>query len=192
MSHLHRCYSPGLLRSKIVADFYLDGYWQSDRYFKDIESVVRSEFQVRGDFLKPHLDWVGRIRGCNSVAIHVRRAEYAPKCPAGYYHQAVDLIAGSGGGPHFFVFSDEPEWARTNLRLGYALTFITPDGPDTDVRDLLLMSMCSHFVIANSTFSWWAAWLGSNPDKRVIAPRHWWVRGNGPPKGLIPDSWKVI
>jgi hypothetical protein len=92
--------------------------------------------------------------------------------------------------PHFFVFADYPEWAKENIRAPYPLEFVTHNGPDRDYEDFWLMCQCRHFVVANSTFSWWPAWLASNPDKVVVAPR----ASIGPDEVLksAPDAWILV
>jgi hypothetical protein len=182
---------------------FLRGFWQSEKYFDHIQDQIRNEFA----FVLPPREIdravLDRIRSTESVAVHVRRGdlvanpEYAAKYyvqePA-YYQAAAQVLRQMGKPLHFFVFSDDPDWPRANLSLGDNVDFEC--GPAAqgreDWRDLQLMSQCKHHVIANSTFSWWAAWLATFPGKQVIAPRLW-VRGsNEPPPDLIPATWKLL
>jgi hypothetical protein len=91
--------------------------------------------------------------------------------------------------PHFFVFSDDPAWAMAHLRLDHPVTFVTHNGTARDYEDLRLMSLCQHQIIANSSFSWWAAWLNPNPDKIVMAPRRWFHDPSLDTRDLLPEKW---
>ena len=180
---------------------YLDGYWQSERYFKDIELLLRRELTV-----KPAPDAVNvamseRIRGVRSVSLHIRRRDYISNpitqqvhgaCSLDYYAAAIAQLNDRVENPHFFVFSDHPQWARASLKLQHPTTFVTHNGPDRNYEDLRLMSLCQHHIIANSTFSWWGAWLCANPDKLVFAPQKWFRTPDRNTKDLIPETWQRI
>jgi hypothetical protein len=180
---------------------YLDGYWQSEKYFMEIEGVIRGELTLRRA-PDPVNEEVGRrIRDADSVCVHVRRGDYATNpanykiyelCTPDYYHAAARELTKSVAAPHLFVFSDDPRWARENLEVNYPVTFIEHNGADKDYEDLRLMSLCKHFIIANSSFSWWGAWLGSDPLKMVFAPKSWFRTREYDTRDLIPDAWYVI
>lgn len=180
---------------------YLEGYWQSEKYFKDVEDVIRRELTVKHE-PDPVNEQVGReIMGADSVCVHVRRGDYVANpefnkiyelCSPDYYRAAAGELAKSVAAPHFFVFSDDPRWARENLEFNYPVTFIDHNGEGKDYEDLRLMSLCKHFVIANSSFSWWGAWLGSDPRKMVFAPKAWFRTREHDTRDLIPDEWYVI
>jgi hypothetical protein len=106
-----------------------------------------------------------------------------------YYARCIARMAEHCREPHFFVFSDEPDWARENLPLDGPATFVDHNGPERDYEDLRLMSLCRHFIIANSSFSWWAAWLSRNPEKLVLAPGRWAAVDDMNRDGLVPASW---
>jgi len=182
-------------------DVYLVGYWQNENYFSDIEHIIRREFTV-----KPEPDRKTRkirqmIESTDSVALHIRRGDYVTNprhfkrhgvCSLDYYNACVGLLARQCTSPHFFVFSDEPEWAMQNLQLHYPCTIVTHNGTERDYEDLRLMSLCKHFVIANSTFSWWGAWLSTNKDKVVFAPRRWFSAYDHQTGDPIPPHWHKV
>jgi hypothetical protein len=179
---------------------YLEGYWQSEHYFKDIEPIIRQEFMVKHAPEGENARLYNMILSCEAVAIHVRRGDYVSNlvtnehhglCPLDYYYQAVSIIANQIHNPHFFIFSDDWSWAQQNIHLNYPMTFVTHNAnwPNEDLR---LISHCKHHIIANSSFSWWGAWLGSYPHKIVIAPRKWFNCQERNTQDLIPDSWQVL
>lgn len=192
-----RDFDERLLHLKIRGFVYLDGYWQSESYFKDIEQIIREDLRIRppGDLLNTRM--AQSIRNCNAVAIHVRW--FDPPSDTGthnliadYYHRAISYIQTNTSAPHYFLFSDDPKSAAAKLHLSSeSLTCVSHnDGTENAYADLWLMSLCRHFIIANSTFSWWGAWLGSDREKIVIAPD---VNIQGITawgfKGLIPSQW---
>ena len=139
--------------------------------------------------------------GSQSVSLHIRRGDYASNpvtqsfhgtLQMGYYTRAMRHLAERIEDPHLYVFSDDPEWARGNLQSEYPTEFVIHNDVDRNYEDLRLMSSCKHHIIANSTFSWWAAWLCSNPEKLVFAPRKWFEGSNNDTRDLIPDTWNQI
>jgi hypothetical protein len=171
-------------------DYYLDGYWQSEKYFKEFESVIKEE-------LKPNQDILDKLNKTpfinkNVVSMHIRRTDYTtsngyhPVQTIDYYKRGLEVI---GDYDYIFVFSDDIKWCKENLNFD---NMIFIEGLD-DVEDLWLMSMCKHNIIANSSFSWWGAWLNSNPDKKVIAPSNWFgERANLNTSDIIPSEWIKI
>lgn len=157
---------------------YLKGFWQSERYFKSIERALRRELQPRRP-LVPHInEQARRIAACNSVGIHARRGDLLtnPNHAAleiSYYDRALQVIEQRHPDARAFIFSDDPQWAAANLHTRLPVEIVSGRGPQTPFEDFSLLAACRHFVIANSTFSWWAAWLGAHPDKTVIAPLDW-------------------
>ena len=109
-----------------------------------------------------------------------------------YYEAAVRELTAVVKQPHFFVFSDDLEWVRRNLRLDYPVAYMDHNGEDRDYEDLRLMSACKHHIIANSSFSWWGAWLCADPGQIVIAPKKWFNKSPSDTRDLIPDSWRRI
>lgn len=187
-----------LLDFKIRGVVYLDGYWQSEGYFKDIEQIIREDLRIipPEDEINQHM--AEQIRQRNSVALHVRWFD-APgteivshNASAIYYRCAVVEIERSVNNPHFFVFSDDSVSARSFLKLSEdQVTYVEHNCDDENAyADLWLMAQCKHFIIANSTFSWWGAWLGREEKKIVVAPN---MKIDGKAswgfKGLIPREW---
>lgn len=159
-----------------------NGYWQSEKYFKDIESKIRQELSLNVDFNPLP----------NSIALHVRRGDYLtlqhihPVQGVEYYNNAIDEI---GDFEKIYVFSEDVEWCRANLKFSN-IEFMKADQPAIDI---LKMSKCTHNIIANSSFSWWGAWLNNNPNKKVIAPLKWFGdTSHYSDKDLIPSKWKRI
>jgi hypothetical protein len=179
-------------------DVYLDGYWQSEKYFSDISGTVRREFAVRHELDVQNGEMAARIRDTQSVSVHVRRGDYVSDptislihgtCGLDYYLRSIHVIADQVVHPHFFVFSDDLVWAKENLRLDYPTTFVDHNNSDTCYEDLRLMSLCRHNITANSSFSWWGAWLNANPTKVVVAPKRWFRDASRDTRDLFPDGW---
>lgn len=177
---------------------YLLGFWHSERYFSSIAHLLREEFACREPLTGRNQTIATGIAATESVSVHVRRGDYAtdPKigqfhglCGLDYYKAAVAAIADRTGTPHFYVFSDDHAWVKEHLLLEYPTTFIDFNEPDKGYEDLRLMSLCRHNIIANSSFSWWGAWLNRNPTKTVIAPRRWFNNSDQDTKDLIPADW---
>ncbi len=177
---------------------YLDGYWQSPRYFAAIEDVLRGELVVRDAPDEANRTAADRIRATVGVAVHVRRGDYVTSehtnryhgtCGPEYYAAAEAALAVHDGPLHLFVFSDDPDWAEANLRFFSPATFMRHNDPLHDYEDLRLMTQCRHHIIANSTFSWWGAWLCTHPGKTVIAPLHWFREAGHDTADLIPAEW---
>ena len=171
----------------------LDGYWQSEKYFAAAADEVRHDFRQA----VPEGPIAERIRATNSVAIHVRRGDYVtiPRTnalhgtlPPGYYFEAIRLVTAKTAEPRFFVFSDDIGWCREQLAADVRLEFVSGETPDP-ARDLALMRRCRHQIIANSSLSWWAAWLNDDPEKIVVAPRRWFRDDAIPTGDVIPAGW---
>ncbi len=176
---------------------YLDGYWQTDKYFNDVEDVLRSDFTFRSEPEGQNLHYAELIRNLNSVSLHVRRGDYVSSastgafhglCSLDYYRQAVTEIFRRTDKPVFFAFSDDMEWVRENLKIDADVYYVDCNTSETCHEDMRLMSLCKHHIIANSSFSWWGAWLGSHPDKIVCAPEKWF-NAKIDAHDNIPDSW---
>jgi len=191
-------FDPRLLRVKPRGTLYLEGYWQSEDYFKDIEVTIRSDLRVKPPADAANLAMSAHIRSCLAVAVHVRFFD-APSessgnnAPGDYYARAVATMETLTDGAHYFVFSDRPDSARARIPLpDERVTCVSHNQGDAYAyADLWLMTQCHHFIIANSTFSWWGAWLSDNADKKVIAPglemRHGKMAWGF--AGLLPESW---
>jgi len=179
-------------------DCYLEGYWQSPKYFESVEKELRQDFRFR-EPLPNHVRTLPQdITNQDSVCIHVRRTDYInnsfhPLCAMDYYTKAIDLMASRIKSPHFYIFSDDPGWCMEHFDLKYPSMVVADRYLGLKFSDdLHLMSMCKHFIIPNSSFSWWAAWLSANQDKVVIAPKTWFGDKNWDSKDLIPETWLRI
>jgi hypothetical protein len=180
------------------ATCHLQGYWQSPKYFAAIERDIRREFTVREPLAGANLDASRQMENGTAVSLHVRRGDYVANphtnryhgtCDADYYTAAEALLRKRVGRFRIFVFSDDPEWAQANLRLASPMTVLRHNGPAQDYEDLRLMTLCRHHIIANSTFSWWGAWLCTQPGKLVVAPRNWFRDPEIDTTDLMPDDW---
>lgn len=178
-------------------DMYLIGYWQSEKYFSDISLMLRSDLTLKNPLSAKSADALHRIQDSASVALTVRRGDFVTDyyihkrhgvLPLSYYERAVDAIARRVSKPSFFVFSDDISWVKKHMRLSHEVVYMDFNYPDRTVEDLFLISSCKHAILANSTFSWWGAWLNRNPLKIIIAPSHWF---NLPydTRDLFPSGW---
>lgn len=181
--------------------YYLfDGYWQSYKYLHSIVHIIKSEFCIKQNLI-PFLNLEEPIKNGNSISIHIRRGDYLQKgfnsiyayCDEVYYKNAIDIICKTINNPTFYVFSNELEWVKQNLNIFNDADVVYVDNSsqeNANLLDLQLMILCKHNIIANSTFSWWGAWLNTNPDKIVIAPKHWYNGElNETTNDLIPQEW---
>lgn len=193
--HLH--FAPEIL--ELPDGVYLRGYWTTEKYFLPVRDHLLSEFAVRTPLQGRDLDIAERIGRSESVSVHIRRTDYLPGTyddqilePLGldYYERAVSALTDSVKGSEFFIFSDDHAWAREHLRFPYPMTFVDHNTASTNYEDLRLMSLCRHNIIANSTFSWWGAWLNPKPDKIVIGPAKWFTpRARNTDKDIVCESW---
>ncbi|HJJ31828.1 MAG TPA: alpha-1,2-fucosyltransferase [Methanocorpusculum sp.] len=175
------------IRSKNI---YLCGYWQSERYFSRITDEIRHDFQITTPQSDANKSWSEIIQNSNSVSLHVRRTDYLSlgwALDAEYYHRAVEYISKYVENPVFFIFSDDIEWVKNNLEIPYDVYYVNQNGQDEAYEDMRLMSQCKHNIIANSSFSWWGAWLNQNPDKIVAAPEKWTDGTNL--IEIVPERW---
>ena len=183
---------------------YLDGYWQSEKYFQSIEEVIRKEFSMKSPPEVLNQQIADKIIKTNSVCIHYRRLHGISGdkvCSRGvaihgatsfeYYHSAINYLSSKYSDLHFFVFSDNSEWAQQNVQIDFPTIFVTYNRDEKDYEDLQLMSQCKYYIIANSSFSWWGAWLNQSEDKIVIAPKQWF-RANINTVDLCPPEWILI
>lgn len=162
-----------------VTDGFLSGYWQSEKYFVSAAQEVRKRICFQDIDTKEVKNREKQIQKTNAVSVHIRLGDYLQTaelygniCTGAYYQKAIQYIAGRIDNPVFYVFSDEPERAKDMLT-GYQCCFISENRGADSYKDMYLMSRCRHHIIANSTFSWWGAWLDDRPDKIVITPPKW-------------------
>lgn len=181
-------------------DRYLDGYWQSEKYFDACTVEIRDEFAVRDPLEGRNLELAELISETESVSLHVRRGDFVNNaeasnyhgiCGLEYYDHAIKRISEDVSHPAFYVFSDDPTWVKANLVIPFPTTFISHNA-SRGHEDLRLMSLCKHNIIANSSFSWWGAWLNQNSDKIVVAPSRWFTNPKIDTRDLLPESWLRI
>jgi tellurite resistance-related uncharacterized protein len=182
----------------VPGSLFLDGWWQSELYFKDDRDQILAELSFRNQPDAVNQIWLEQIGNCNAVSIHVRRGDYVTDpyvaksfgiCSIEYYRSAIELIRQRVASPTFFIFSDDPGWTRENLSVPEPRHFISHNCNRADWEDLRLMSACKYFVIANSSFSWWGAWLSTNAERLVVAPQRWFTDQKYSDKDIVPASW---
>lgn len=190
-----------LLSFQPRGNVYLEGYWQSENYFKDIEHIIRQDLIIKPPVDGFNVATAERMKNTIAIAVHVRFFDMvniadSSNCQSNYYHAAIEKMEEKIPNAHYFIFSDKPALARLAISLpDDRITIIDHNTGDINAyADLWLMSLCKHFIIANSTFSWWGAWLSDNKEKVVISPdikitsgvTQWGF------DGLIPDGWMKL
>lgn len=194
----HFEYDPNVQR--LDGDLIIDGYWQSERYFKNIAERLRNELTL---LAAPPLEvqkLLTQISEENAISLHIRRGDYIScpkaathfaKCNIDYYQRAVHIISKSVKNPVFFLFSDDPDWVENELQLDFPTIMASQPHKWNYHEDMRLMRKCMHHIIANSSFSWWGAWLNPSRTKVVIAPSQWFrIKKNT--SDLFPADWTVI
>lgn len=175
---------------------YLHGYFQSEEYFSDIAHSLRQELRIITPPNELNAALLERISRENAVSLHVRRGDYLTQgsgvfatCGKAYYDSAIAYVTELAGPPTIYVFSDDPHWAREHLDFRFPMVISDQNHGRLDYEDLRLISSCRHNIVANSTFSWWGAWLNPNPDKIVVAPRVWFTSGSADNPDIVPSGW---
>jgi hypothetical protein len=198
-SSLHFHFDPRLLHRKFRGSISVRGFWQCEKYFVDIQDVLRQELTWR-DSMAPELDRLAdRIRACTAIAVHVRHGDNASSggrsmgvLPRAYYEATMRALESEVSERAFFVFSDDGAWAKQLLGSRPDLTYVAYDQPGEAHRELQLMSLCRHHILANSTLSWWGAWLGKKEGQIVFAPRRYHQGIDRPNPDLYPAEWRLI
>jgi hypothetical protein len=182
-------------------NIYLYGYWQNERYFKPIEHLVRKDFNFKLPLSGLNLELAKSIKANSSISVHVRRGDYLSDkktaallnvCTKEYYFKAINLIAMKVKSPTFYVFSDDIEWVKQNIPIQHPCVYVNHNHGVESYIDMQLMSLCKHNIIANSSFSWWGAWLNNNPEKIVYAPKIWFLNSRYSEMNIVPDSWNTL
>lgn len=176
----------------------LIGTWQVEAYFKNIEDIIRREFIFNMPKDTKNKELIKEVTTCNSVSIHIRRGDYLnPKYANShivikdqtYYVNSINYLNKKVHDPHYFVFSDDIDWVKENFKISNC-TFVNHNKGRNAYIDMYLMSLCKHNIIANSTFSWWAAWLNKYEHKIVTIPERWLNTKNC--AGIYPSDWIKI
>jgi hypothetical protein len=180
-------------------NFKFEEYFQSEKYFKNIKDIIQNEFTLKTPLSPKAIEWKEKINlSNNSTSVHIRRTDYINNstnqkiytvCDQKYYQNAVLLIKEklTNQVVNFFIFSDDIEWVKQNLK--FENTEYVSDSNLSECEELVLMSYCKHNIIANSTFSWWGAWLNKNKDKIVISPKNWFLDAKSNKNDIVPETW---
>jgi hypothetical protein len=179
-------------------DTYFSGYWQSYKYYTGMEDSIRAAF----DFIEPlserNKTFLEEAEGRSLIGVHVRRGDYLTSsflsdvCSEDYYRAALTLASEKARDPLFAFFSDDLDWCKDNLAVSGEASFVDWNRQDESYADMRLMTACDSLVIANSSFSWWGAWLGAREGRAVFAPPRWFGGGRSDNLDIVPPSWKRI
>ncbi|MCX2724546.1 alpha-1,2-fucosyltransferase [Roseibium salinum] len=193
-------FDPSIL--SLRGSVYLFGYWQSEKYFSDIADAIRNDFALATPLTESREQILTSIRGSErAISVHVRRGDYLTNptanayhgiCETDWYRTAMRKMEDRFGRVTFFLFSDDPKWARENIKSSSPIVFVEPRSDGKDAQDMHLMAACHSHIIANSTFSWWGAWLNPRKEKHVIAPMRWFKTDKHDTKDLIPLTWELL
>jgi hypothetical protein len=177
---------------------YLHGYFQSEKYFIKHEAQIRKDFEFLEPAKERNAEVLEQIRNSFSISIHVRRGDYVTLAAASEFHGlmgpayytagADEILRGKSETPSFFVFSDDPQWCKENIRLSGETVYVDWNTGKQSFEDMRLMSNCKHHVIANSSFSWWGAWLNPSKEKIIVAPKQWFNDASNQ-TDIVPESW---
>lgn len=177
---------------------YLSGYWQNEKYFSQIRKELLKEFRFPDCAKIDNQEILSKIRESNAVSVHVRRGDYLHAvnsrlyegiCTLSYYRRAIDYMKRNLENPEFYFFTDDPEWVDANL-CEKGMTVVRHGEDKPDYYDMFLMSQCRAHILANSTFSWWGAWLDPNEDKIVVSPSRW-LNGHDIPNAICDWFIKI-
>lgn len=190
-------------RSPVFKDFgiretkgkrcYFYGYWQSEKYFSEYKDIIKEELKVKTPIIEECKPYANLISASNAVCLHIRRGDFVKEgqivCDLDYYQRGINYIAQHTENPKFFIFTNDNEWVKQNIKLPAASVFVDVADPDYEV--LRLMYMCKHFVISNSSYSWWGQYLSDNPNKIVVAPSKWSLKWPNE-RCIYQDNWVIL
>ena len=190
----HFYFNSGVLASAKEGIIY-DGWWQSPKYFAGVEKEIREDFRFSRQIIPESRELLARIENSNAVCLNVRRTDFLKVDTLNatnqeYFERGADYLGRKLSEPRFFVFSDDVAWCRDNIKTGYPTEFVGHEHKGFKFGNYMqLMTRCKHFLIPNSSFAWWAAWLNTGPDKLVVAPENWFTDPTIDTTDLVPDSW---
>jgi hypothetical protein len=175
------------------------GEWHSEKYFKDYSDVIRKELTLKRPFSPKAAEFLQKINSTNSVSLHLRGTDYVVGNKSAFhgtaspefYSKAIARIKEKVSNPHFFIFTDDLAWAKEHIEFPEPHTIVS-EAHNPPEEELMLMAACKHNIIANSTFSWWAAWLNPNGGKMVVAPSRWFADEKANASDILPPSWIKI
>lgn len=200
---VHR-FDPLMFTLSTKRTIFLEGLWQDEDYFKDISDIIRQKFRFTSALDKQNKQFLENIATSNSVSIHVRRGDYISNpqyssilgniCNLQYYSNALKQLEDIETNLSIFIFSDDIEWVKKHFEFlkNKDVTYISHNKGLDSYKDMQLMSNCKHNIIANSTFSWWGAWLNNNPNKKIFAPKVWFNDPHLADNHIVPDDWIKI
>jgi hypothetical protein len=189
-----------IYKIQYLKNVYISGFWQKNDLFEKYSDLLKEEFTLKNNLSVENEFFFNKIEQSTSIAIHIRRGDLLSR-PAAvaeqpystykYYTKSINIMKEKLEKPELFVFSDDIDWVKNNYNFDLPTTFIDNDGPDYEHFNL--MCNCKHQIIANSTFSWWAAWLNNYQDKIIIAPK-WWYRDTKKNESIIriPEDWRIL
>jgi len=188
-----------VLASPLAEQVLIEGFWQTEKYFEDIAPIIRNDLRLKQPAVHENAQMLAVICAVDSVSVHVRHGDNATNVakengvlPTAYYARAAGLITNHIRKPHFFVFSDDPDWAKAKLTLPGPTTFVVHNGDERNYEDLRLMAACKHHIVGNSTFSWWGAWLGTKDGQIVWAPSKYLMQSDRDYRDYYPSSWNIL
>lgn len=173
---------------------YLEGYFQSELYFKKYAQEIRADFEITAPLKQKTIQLIANMKEENAVSIHIRRGDYLRVSMHNtdksiYYQMATAYIESKIQNPIYYVFSDDMDWVKENFKTNFETHYIDFNDTFSNYEDLKLMASCKHNIIANSSFSWWGAWLNANPSKIVIAPQKWFNDEKLNYSDVVPVDW---
>ena len=186
--------------SQLSSSVYLKGYWQSEMYFSSINQLIKEKYILDPACYKNASDFIQQLSSHESVSIHVRKGDYL-KAPYNayyaelnneYYKRAIGFLKEICPALKVYVFTDDPSWVEQHLDLGLPFELASGHKTNSMFEDFQAMRSCKYHVIANSSFSWWTAWLSAHPDKIVVAPSNWFKNSQQVTVDLIPKSWNIL
>lgn len=196
------CFDKKIIEFKSKKNIYLEGYFQSEKYFKDIQKEILTLFEFKIKFSSKVLNILDKINNSESVSIHLREYDEMLKNKREniydfnrkqYYEKAILKIKKKINRPVFFIFSDNIKWAKNLINLqGFKVYYVSDRKSLTQFDDLFLIKSCKHNIIANSSFSWWGAWLNLNPNKIVISPKVWIQSKQYSYRDVVPVNWLKV
>lgn len=178
-------------------NIYLKGIWQNSKLFVEFNDLLKNEILLKNELSSDNNRFLQKIRSTNSIALHIRRGDLInrpnairdqPYSSDEYYQEGIKIIGKKIRNTVLYIFSDDIKWVENSLKFDQPTVYINSDGPDFE--HFYLMSQCNHNIIANSTYSWWAAWLNTNDNKIIISPK-WWYRDSKHNNSIIwiPNNW---
>lgn len=175
----------------LTGNYYLSGWFQNEKYFEEFAEIIRSEIRPRKK-IKISTELKDILEYKNTVSVHIRRgdfARYSNILDREYYYKAFEVMEEHIDDIFYVVFSDELDWVMENMQFGDNVYYVNRDKKLEDYEELFIMSRCKNHIIANSTYSWWGAWLNTNKEKIVIGPVKWFSRRK---RNIMPEDWIKI